>query len=314
MRVFSLYHKLQTRKLALQSAEMHELAKQIRRVSLVPANPIKQIDHNIWPIQHSEIYDDKEYVNSLHFPVDLGDIFEKEGGQKFILIAPPCDLMVRSTGMRSDGIEYVALIPILKAPTAPIPNPAPNSDETGQTVSRLREAGVDWELPYFDQNDAYFVKFRMAIHVKLFGLDLCVLNPDGQSVLSVDAKPNLLLIPSWAKRFEGLLSDVTKIIGDYRKSDPPKIQLEVGGALTELQKYQQKAARATQAFMLAARARLDTAGTFTPNVQTNPDRLSYNFRRVGRLTAPRAAALLGAYARFLTRPAFEHDLMEQKPS
>ncbi len=314
LRVFSLYHKVQTRKLALQNSEMHELARQMRRVSLIPANPIKQLNHNIWPIQHSEIYDEEDYVNSLHFPLDLGDIFEKKGGQKFILIAPPCDLMVRSTGMRSDGIEYATLAPILEPPAAPTTIQAANPDERSRNPDNWPESGVDWELPYFDEADSYFVKFRMAINVRLFGLDLCVLNPDGKLTLSVDAKPNLLLIPSWAKRFDRLLSYVRKIIEDYRRSGPPKIQVEDEGTITEAQKHQQKAGRATQALILAERARLDSGRTFTPTVQTGPDRLSYNLKRVARLTQPRASALLAAYARFLTRPAFDHDLLQQKNS
>ena len=40
--------------------------------------------------------------------------------------------------------------------------------------------------------------------------------------------------------------------------------------------------------------------------------LSYNFKRVGRLRQPRAAALLARYAGFIAREAFDHDFGERE--
>jgi len=312
---------------------MHDLATRIRQVSLISAKPTWQVEHKIWPIQHGEIYDNEDYLNSLHFPLEMGDIFEKDGGKKFILIAPPCDLMVRSSGMRSDGIDYATLVQISCA--------AATSDEVGRASDDAEEKSIEWELPYFDRIQRCFVKFRTALSVRLFGLDLCVLNADGRLTLSLDAEPDALLIPSWAKRFQWLRANVTKIVEAYRAAEVVKsptkgteLQAEVAeenvaegaesqaratknGAeqaksQTEAEKSQKAAAKSKKEFVLAAHARIDPLGLFAPLVQKNPDKLSYNLKRIGRLTQPRASALLAAYARFLTRPAFDHDLEKQR--
>ena len=46
-----------------------------------------------------EVYEDAEYLSRLHTPIELGDLFRKENGSKrFVLVAQPCDLMVRNDG------------------------------------------------------------------------------------------------------------------------------------------------------------------------------------------------------------------------
>ena len=156
LRVFALFHRKQTRKLSLSNDDLHKIASEVRRVSTVDTTSEKQPPHRIWPIQHLELYDDAQYVNSLHLPISLGDIFRKEGGKEYILIAPPCDLMVRNTGNRAESIKEGILTPIV-------------------TGIKDERKPVCWEMGYYLQGSTYYADLKGAFSVKLSGLDLVCL-------------------------------------------------------------------------------------------------------------------------------------------
>lgn len=64
-------------------------------------------------IRHKEIYHSGDLINKLHKPIENGDVFELNG-EKFILIAQPCDMMIRGKGLKAGtrNAKYVTLLKI----------------------------------------------------------------------------------------------------------------------------------------------------------------------------------------------------------
>jgi hypothetical protein len=195
LRVFALFHRKHTRQLSLNNAELHRIASSVRRVSRVDTTSEKQPPHRIWPIQRLEIYDDADYINSLHLPICLGDIFKRDGGKEYILVAPPCDLMVRNKGKR--GIEEGILAPIIT------------------DVPEERKS-VCWELAYYDQQSTSYADFKRAFSVKLSGLDLCVFNADGMATLTLKQVAAGMLIPSWEERYKVLQEEWQRALSEIQ--------------------------------------------------------------------------------------------------
>jgi hypothetical protein len=214
------------------------------------------------------------YVNSLHLPLELGDIFEKSGGRLFVLIAPPCDLMVRRKGHRADSMKEAVLAEII-----------------GEVSDERRN--VTWELPYFDRATKRYVDFKRTLSVKLFGLDLCVFNSDGNASITPGEPSPEHLIPPWAARYAVLqqeLKPVLKKIGAGWKSS----------------NHQQRSNA------LNSDLGIDHNRVFAPTFKPSTCTLRYDFKRLTRLVAPRSNALLTTYGQFLSRSAFEHDLETPK--
>ena len=107
-----------------------------------------------------ELYDDK--INEYFCPLKSGDIFEK-GNKKYILLAQPCDLMIRSNGKRAfdDYRCFVNLVEITKKESK-------------------------YPLDYFGTDEPLFVHFSLAHKVELDILDLCVFHTEGKAVIDLN--------------------------------------------------------------------------------------------------------------------------------
>ena len=169
------------------------VSNRIRKLSEIATDSVKAPEHRIWPIQRLEMYEDSAYINALHLPIELGDIFERNGGRLFMLIAPPCDLMVRSKGRRLDSMKEAILAEII--------------DEVSD--ERL---SVTWELPQFDKTTKRYIDFKKTFSVRLSGLDLCVFNADGTSSITIDQPISGNLIPPWTARYAVLQQELKPII------------------------------------------------------------------------------------------------------
>jgi hypothetical protein len=217
---------------------------------------------------HLENYEDAGPLNELHMPTDLGDIYERQGGRRYILIVPPCDLMVRTKGgyrgTDSDSIKEGTLAEIVESD--------PNNK-------------LAWKLEYYNPTRATSVDFKKAFSVKLLCLDLCVFNSDGAATFKLNSSIPHLLIPAWAKRHNVVAKHLEQIIGTYRYIAPTgKQKGEVNRLLTKA----------------------NNEMTFTGTIDPDANSIAMNFKRVGRLLPPRASALLKSYGEFLNRDAFEH--------
>jgi hypothetical protein len=223
---------------------------------------------------HLENYEDASPLNELHRPTDLGDIYEREGGRRYILIVPQCDLMVRTRGgyrgSDSDTVKEGILAPI----------------EEGEPKKDL-----EWRLEYYDSGRAWFVNFKKVFSVKLLCLDLCVFNADGSAKFNPANPIPQLLIPAWTKRHAVITKQLGQIIDTYRYIDPSgKQKSEINRHLTK------------------ANIEMTLTGTIDPEARA----IVMNFKRVARLLPPRSLALMKAYGEFLNRDAFEHPFIDER--
>ncbi len=219
-----------------------------------------------------ESYAPGEWINALQLPLANGDIFELTAGSgdpsHYVLVAQPCDLVVRTTGDRDAG--EAALLPIAwhrdpkqtlftqplpKEPPAPLPSPAE-------------------------------VLLKKGFILDLQVLDLCWFDDSGVAcVEDVDADPaaEMLTVGLTARRDKILEQARAKLV-QLNKTEP-------GDALHTL---------LLEAFSHSV-VRLQ-------HDRELPKRWCYPLRRITRLERPQAEALLVRYSAAQTRAAFDHDL------
>ncbi len=188
-RLFEILRRIAFQKQAFSPDNIATFNTQIARIRVIrevktdvePDYPPNQR----WEIRKSELYDEGEFINSAHLPLEPGDIFAL-GNKKFILVAQPCDLIVRSDGQRA-----AKTVTLLKVTTPP---------DTPRTPYKF-------PLDYFTLDSGGkkgYAKFRSAYTISTQVLDLAVLNPDGRCRLdpALDLPPSLHT--SWRKHFEAI--------------------------------------------------------------------------------------------------------------
>ncbi len=283
LRLHGLFHRNTLREMARKNSDLQKLTNKIRRISLLPSDRPKS--DTSWKIRRLELYEDESHINGMHMPLELGDIFEKTvGGKKFILLAQPCDLMVRD-GKRKHTVFESLLAEIVKSPDPPI------------------DQQRYYKLSYFgkEKGEEHYVDFNNMCTVKLCHLDLCVFQPDGSAMFSMGQECPKGVIPSWEKYFKNLKKDFEKIIKHYK-------------VLEGLLKDAPKVKRKQFISMAVPKSTNEKQSLLKGNIRFEKGKatLSYNFRRVGRLCQPQAGDMLMQYARKMSRMAFEHDFAREE--
>lgn len=274
-RVFGLFHREETRKLAKGNADLSSVVEEIRKLSQIPTESNSAPNYNTVDLERLERYEDAEYLNSHFTPIDTGDIFQKTGdsGKRYMLLAQPCDLMVRSDGRRHHTVTEGLLVEIVSGATR---------DQEGYAELQFLDAG---------KTEPSFVAFRKIQAVKLNVLDFCAFQPDGQAKFTVGSACPESVIPAWKEHYQKISTDVNAILTRFESLRG--LNVTVAEATTIV-------ASCTNEKLLKAVVDL---GTRT---------LTYNLKRVRRLRQPRAAAILSRYANFVARYAFDHDFGERE--
>ena len=273
-RVFGILMRRKARSLLLEDADIAEAVAAARSVSAAPESITKALDAHREPseglrIQRWEIYDAGNELNVFHAPIDLGDVFELGlSGKHYILLAQPCDLMVRKHGMRNHEDNKFGRTAALV-----------------ELVLGTAEKRESWgELPFFEEKigKSAFANFAKVRHVPLAVLDLCTIRSDGSAEFDVSAKRPHLLIEPWKVRHEKLFRYFQKALVQYETLKNAAIDDEIAsctlpGSSTALQ--------------------------LGPAVDGNT--LKYNLKRKLRLRQPWSGALLTEFAQYQARAAFE---------
>ena len=263
----------------LAGLRLHEEAislavSQARSVSAMPEEIAAALrddsaSHEALRIQRFEAYESGDELNRSHSPIELGDIFETESNKKrYILLAQPCDLMVRPNGKRNYDAKLgrtAALVELV-------------DEKAGEAVS--------WEeLPFYDNETgkSAFAKFSKAHQVQLVVLDLCAIRADGSAVIQVDAASPELLIPPWKARY----IELNRVF---------KTALERWDRLGNRQVDNELKSLALPRFSTTVRVDAAVQG----------ETVRYSLKRVMRLRQPRSGALLTSFAQYQSRAAFEH--------
>lgn len=136
-----------------------------------------------------EMFLDGAGLNALHFPLACGDVFECGDGKRYLLLAQPCDLVVRDDGKRNAEVGLMVLL-----------------DEVPDKIMKERSGDAPdyrfFELKgVFGSGKKWFADFKNLFVADLFVLDFTVFNADGSVRLQRDhPDPAIVLTLGWTKR------------------------------------------------------------------------------------------------------------------
>lgn len=280
-RLHAMFHRAESRRLAHQGGALESIAAKLREVSSIPTNcDLLPTPGSAWKLQREELYEIDDHINNNHLPLELGDIFERVGGdsvKKYILLAQPCDLMVRGDGKRHPELHRLPLAEVVPA------DKPPNYSE---------------EMPYFDTSPTrkWFVRLKSLHFVRGCLLDLCVFNQDGVAKLTVNGNAPSGIRPAWKARHDILSQHWARAV---RKAD---VLAPVGNETPAVTQVKQRITRDLGCLLLnddLFQGSVAEAG----GVRS----VTYNCKRVGRLSRARSIGLLMSYTATLGRPAYDRD-------
>jgi len=221
-------------------------------------------------VAHDEIYESAEHINGLQLPVALGDLFERSDGSRYVVVAQPCDLMVRDEGKRAPDLSHVVMAKVT----------------TGTDHQKQFSA---FELPYFERGsrESAFVRLNRPATVRAVVLDACVFNPDGRARIRLQGgNPSPSLLPHWGVRqglMAGLLGTLVENVAAVTANASDKTQKAILGSFKG------------DPFQIT-------------ELNAEEKVIEWDCRRVGRLCDPWARALLARFSQYYARDAYLHDL------
>jgi hypothetical protein len=279
-----MFHRLESRRLAHEGGTLETIAAKLRAVSGIPTKSnLFPTPGSAWSLQRDELYEFNDHINKNHLPIDLGDIFERAGSEKkYILLAQPCDLMVRGDGKRHPELHRVPLAEVVSTDTRP------NYSE---------------EMPYFDASPTrkWFVKLKAIHFVRVCILDLCVFNQDGAAKIAITEAVPSGVRPAWKSRYAILSRYCGKNVRRAALLAPETGETQV---VTETKR---KIAKGFGGMVFdddLFKGSVTEAG----NIRT----VAYDCKRVGRLSRARAIGILMSYTATLGRPAYDRAFGENE--
>lgn len=278
-RLHSMFHRLESRRLAHEGGTLEKIAARLRVVSGIPTRcDLLLTPESAWALRREELYERDDHINKNCLPLELGDIFERVGrnsAKKYILLAQPCDLMVRSDGKRHPELHRVPLVEVVPAEETP---------------------HYSEEMAYFDPSPSkrWFVKLKAVHFVRGCILDLCVFNQDGAAKLTVDGKSPSDIRPAWKARHDILSSHFTR---KAHKAD----------MLAPLVSESQAVAQGKPKILRDLECLLFDDDLFKGKLAVDGGirLVTYDCKRIGRLSRARAIGLLMSYTATLGRHAYD---------
>lgn len=284
-RLHAMFHRLESRRLAHDGGALESIAAKLRTLSGIPTrSDLLPTPDSSWALQREELYEHKDYINKNHLPLELGDIFERTDSnidKKYILLAQPCDLMVRGKGEREPELKRIPLVELVAI-------------ENENKIPKYSE-----EMPYFDESPSrrWFVKLKAVHFLRSCILDLCVFNEDGIARLTLGGDPPSGIRPAWKARHNIIARHWNKSV---RKADILK-PAENDHQLVRQFKDQINVRSLSGIFF--------DDDLFRGNITEDGGvrSVTYNCKRVGRLSRARSIGLLMSYTATLGRPAYDRD-------
>jgi hypothetical protein len=284
-RLHAMFHRLESRRLAHDGGTLEAIAAKLRTVSGIPTRcDLLPTPGSAWALQREELYELDDHINKNHLPLELGDIFERVGGnstKRYILLAQPCDLMVRADGKRHPELHRVPLAEVVPSEKTP---------------------SYSQEMPYFDTSPSkrWFVKLKTVHFVRGCLLDLCVFNQDGVARLVVDGNSPSAIRPAWKARHDIMSRHWGRAV---RKADMLAPIANESQAVTQMK---QKIAKDLGGLLFDDDP---FKGLLASDRETGIRSITFNCRRVGRLSRSRAIGMLMSYTGTLGRPAYDRDFV-----
>ncbi|HEY5911127.1 MAG TPA: hypothetical protein VJA21_11040 [Verrucomicrobiae bacterium] len=163
-----------------------------------------------------EVFEDGAGLNALHAPLVCGDVFECEEKERCILLAQPCDLMIRENGRRRAQAGLLVLV----------------NEYVGEAGKPSAGGARYFDLRgVFRDGKQWQVDFQNAVVVDLSVMDLAVFNADGSVQLRRDhAQPAIALTGGWTRR-------LNRAMGEFfpKGADPRVPAITIGRRAANLQ-------------------------------------------------------------------------------
>ena len=275
LRLFDTDLRQRVRALLHERSDVREAVRHLRELDRLRGASLNRPSVEARRIYRREIYEDENYLAHLRLPIELGDLFKKEQGSKqFVLVAQPCDLMVRnnSSGRRSPELSIVTLLPI-------------RMDNPNAEVSGSRAPRTVFELPAFDGASPAWVELDRPAPVPIESLDYCVFNEYGRGFAPFESEIPDWILPGWAKRGSTLAREADKTRADFSGiSSERRLDL--------------------------VRVRFGIRKDCEAKPFVEGDNFNLGLRRVGRVRPPFARALLTGYTAHQARADFDRPLVE----
>ncbi|MBN1567628.1 MAG: hypothetical protein JXA73_07260 [Acidobacteria bacterium] len=198
-RILMLRQRMSVQEQYAECGEIFQRLIQIRAVreTDIVCVPSAELTGRVSPLHHwrvGEVFDDGSQINPVNSPLCCGDVFLHETDlRKYILLAQPCDLVVRGKGSMlgkrncEEGI-FVCL---------GMGKPADELKERFFVVKGMEPDGSPWSID-----------FRNAISVNLHVLDLAVFNSAGRVRWTESQELQEALLPGWQNRFRNLATEM----------------------------------------------------------------------------------------------------------
>ena len=275
LRLFDTDLRQRVRALLHENSAVREALSHLRELDRLRGPSLNPPSVEAQGIYRRELYECGDYMSRLHLPIELGDLFKKENGSKqFILVAQPCDLMIRnnSSGRRSPDLSIVTLLPIrMEDPNAGVPG--------------SRTPRVVFELPAFSGASSAWVELDRPAPVPVEALDYSVFNEGGRGFAPRESKIPDWILPGWAERGSALAQEADKIRAGF-------------GDLSNAERVD----------LVRVRLGIRKDCVATPFVEA--DNFNLGLQRVGRVRPPFARALLTGYSAHQARADFDRPLVE----
>ena len=258
--------------------DVQESLARLRTLDQLRDYPPNQPSLEAERIYQRELYEDADYLSRLHTPIELGDLFRKENGSKrFVLVAQPCDLMVRNdgSGRRSPDLSIVILLPIRDSD----PNAGKSGSEALRTVFELRA---------FSHAKSAWVEVDRPVPVPVEALDYCVFNEDGRGFAPFEHEIPDWILPAWAGRGARLALEAESVRGEF---------------------IDESTASRNERRLDVVRTRFGIRKDCVAKPFIEGDNFNLGLRRVGRLRPPFARALLTSYTSHQARADFDRPLV-----
>lgn len=277
-RIHSIFQELESQRLALETETRREINENITLLRGLIGKE-RNSTNTSWEIRRKELFYD-ESLNALNLPLQNGDIFKFQlSGKSYILLAQPCDLMIRKKGDRKLRIGVLA----------EIVNEKPRENETSCIP-----------IPYFDFETGCgaFVNFKNTISIDLDILDLCLYNENGESIFNIEQDLSTFHNPL-RERFQ----KIKATLSEKKQKSLRLIESINKSNIEESHKQELIDALLYQGFNVQ---KYDVSVAFTENG------INFNINRRGTYRSPHSNLILEDYSNYISRDASDHDFSFQE--
>lgn len=233
----------------------------------------------VYELRRKEKYND--HVNGHYHPIGFGDIF-KINNEAYVLVSQPCDITIRGdNGQRN----------LQKA-----------------TLLKLTEEKPTHEayaiLNYYERTKEYYVLFRDVLMLDFNILDLCSLNDDGKSKVSIEYMENGFkglhkFSTGQRKRLEEVRSNINEIYTQKKNVEKSMYELELAITSENISKKDQ--ILSIIADYKKTEKEFWKESNSTNNFIIEEGHLVYDVRRVSRLDELTTTSIMMEYSIYNSR-------------